>query len=169
MRILKNLVSRIVILVRRKSNSIQPQLPHLNKCAKFLHFWLGNETRTASRSKSIGFSILWWLCEHLWIQFCFKNSKFKCALQSTGVALTTEVNFKRNIMPVAWYIIWVPFKKLFRSVSIIFFFLEWAWRDLRKKNMHTLDEVKCKSLKILANVLHLMAILQDCGPKFKLY
>ena len=31
----------------------------------------------------------------------------------------------------------------------------------------TLDEVKSKSLKILANILHLMAILQDCGPKFK--
>ena len=37
----------------------------------------------------------------------------------------------------------------------------------QKIEIQTLDEVKCKSLKILANILHLMAILQDCGPKFK--
>ena len=33
--------------------------------------------------------------------------------------------------------------------------------------LHTLGEVKCKSLKILANFLLLVAILQDWGPKFR--
>ena len=33
--------------------------------------------------------------------------------------------------------------------------------------MQSLGEVKRKSLKIVANFLHLMAVLQDWGPKFQ--